>query len=1076
VEVGNVRRSLILPRMSAHRLVVGAAALTIAVTGMLASMLAVLDGQSLPQAVQNQVAGSDTAVALSGPVNSAEDAQYNATLPGQIKTTLHGVPTTFLHGLWSDPFRFTGQPVAPHGSSTQEIQAATFDDVTAHAVLVRGRWPAAPVRGKPIPAALPATAAALLHLAPGDTARFRDALTNTSVEFTITGLYRPVSLASQYWQLDTYVGLSGVDTSEGFSTYGPLTVQPAAFAAGGPLSVDYGSWLAEPDAARIPADQFSSIATNINALRSALANPPLLPALTVTSSLPAVLSDTAANLNVARSLLAICAILLALMAGAALLAVTRLLTGQREGETAMLIARGATRRQLARLTLTEATPLCTLAAAAGAAAGLWLARTLVHTTVPGSGTVGTAVVAGCAVAFGSLLIMLIPALSRVSPGAVRVRRGRQAAVAGISRAGADLALIVLAVLTCWQLRHYSAVSSGANATFGVDPVVVLAPALALTAGTITALRLLPAIGRAGDRLAARGRHLTSALASWQISRQPLRQGGAALLIILATATATLAYAQRESWTRSDHDQAAFQAGASTRITTGQPLTPAQAAGLATTPGIRAAMPETIYNYAAGNSDVLAIDTANAAQVVLQRPDQTPLPAPALFSKLSHITPAGLPLPGTGPDIQLTTTLGPASLHLTPATITITVEDAYGDIFQLAATLPFDGRMHTMTFPVTKAAYPLRITTVIVNYPLPASKPSTPATFTIGNVSGGPGTTALTGQALNALTDTTSAPDVTLALSNGSGMAGKYALPGAVARSVAGSTETATFSTGFGLAVNPDAPPLPVGGVLALVSTPPDYSAVIPGIATQSFITGSGVPVGGFVQANLDGLPVNIRIVAAVKTFPTVTNPAGALIINSTALDNLYTASAITPPPPSQWWLATTGPKPPASLPPGSTITSQATLTTALLTNPLSQLPQQALLGIAIAALLLAGTGFCVSIAAATQQRRPENALLAALGVPPRTAAAQLTLEKIMLSLPAAAAGLLLGTTLATLLVPAITLTTAGTTPIPPVQTSYGWTPTLTTALTLAILPVLAAALITIHRPDPATTLRTAEAA
>ena len=1090
-----MRRSLILPRMSAHRLVVGAAALTIAVTGMLASMLAVLDGQSLPQAVRSQVAGSNITLTLSGPVNSTQDKQYNATLPGQIKAALRGVPVTVLHGWWSDPFRFTGQPITPPGSNPQEIQAAAFDGVTAHAVLVRGTWPAAPVRGEPIPAALPATAAALLHLAPGDTARFRDALTSASVEFTITGLYRPASPASQYWQLDTYVGLSGVDTSEGFSTYGPLTVQPAAFAAGGPLAVDYGSWLAEPDAARIPADQFSTIAANINGLRDALANPPLLPALIVTTSLPAVLSATAANLNVARSLLAICAILLTLMAGAALLAVTRLLSGQREGETAMLIARGATRRQLARLALTEAAPLCATAAATGAAAGVWLARVLVHPPVPGSGrlagpalgsavgsTVGNAVVAGCAVAAGALLIMLRPALGQVMPGAARARRGRRATVAGISRAGTDLALIVLAVLTCWQLRHYSAVSAGANGTFGVDPVVVLAPALALAAGTVTALRLLPAIGRAGDHLAARGRYLTGALASWQISRQPLRQGGAALLIILATATATLAYAQRESWTRSGHDQAAFQTGANTRLTAGQPLTPAQVAALASAPGVRAAMPETVFNYAAGNSDVLAISTSDAARVVLERPDQTPLPAVTLFGKLSHVTPAGLALPGTGPDIQLTTSLGPASLHLTPATITVSVADAYGDIFPLAATLPFDGRTHTITLPLTKAAYPLRITTVIVNYTLPATASRTPATFTIGSVSGGPGTTPLTGSTLGTFAAATSSPEISsvvgsAATNAGPGMAGRYGFPGSAARSVTGSSESVRFSPGYGLASNGrGTPPSPVQGQLTLIDMPPASRSVVPGIATQSFLTSSGVPVGGFAQANLDGLPVNVHIVAAVNTFPTVTNPAGALIVNTTALDNLYTANATTPPPPGQWWLATSGAQLPPALPPGSTVTSQATLTSTLLTNPLSQVPQQALLGIAIAALLLAATGFCVSIAAALQQRRAETALLAALGVPPRTAATQLSLEKLMLSLPAATAGLLLGTALAALLVPAITLTAAGTTPTPPVQTSYGWTPTLGTALTLAILPVLAAALITIRRPDPAAGLRTAEAA
>ena len=78
----------------------------------------------------------------------------------------------------------------------------------------------------------------------------------------------------------------------------------------------------------------------------------------MTTGLPAVLSGTANNLDVARSLLAICAVLLFLLAAAALLAVARLLAGQREGESAMLVARGATRWQLVRLTAVEAAPLC----------------------------------------------------------------------------------------------------------------------------------------------------------------------------------------------------------------------------------------------------------------------------------------------------------------------------------------------------------------------------------------------------------------------------------------------------------------------------------------------------------------------------------------------------------------------------------------------------------------------------------------------------------------------------------------------------------------------------------------------
>ena len=82
----------------------------------------------------------------------------------------------------------------------------------------------------------------------------------------------------------------------------------------------------------------------------------------------------------------------------------------------------------------------------------------------------------------------------------------------------------------------------------------------------------------------------------------------------------------------------------------------------------------------------------------------------------------------------------------------------------------------------------------------------------------------------------------------------------------------------------------------------------------------------------------------------------------------------------------------------------------------------------------------------------------------------------MLSLPSALAGLALGVVLARLLVPAITLTSSATTPVPPVLIQFGWSQTLPLALAIAVLPVLGATLTVARRPDAAADLRTAEAA
>jgi hypothetical protein len=1083
------RRSLTLPRMGAHRLVVVAAALTTVVAAALATALAVFSSQALPRAVRHDLShASGTALAMSGSVPASQAAQYTALLPGMIRPALDGTPFTFYQAQWSDPLGFVpgALPATPASAGNQPIaEAAELGGITGQAALVSGRWPGPPARGQPIPAALPATAAALLHVSVGDVLRMQDRISKGYVRFVLTGLYRPRQVTSEYWDLDD-VALAGQSTSSDFTTYGPLTVQPAAFA--GALTVNSGSWLAQPQVASIPASQLTSVAANVGALQQALENAQSLNDLALTTNLPAVLEGTASNLDIARSLLAICAVLLGLLAAAALLAAARLLADQREGESAMLTARGATRWQLVALTAGEAIPLTVLASAAGAAAGVPLARLLAQT---GSVPFRAVWPAAAAVAVGALLIMLVPSLTTVTPGTARARRGRQAAVSGITRAGVDVALVILAVVAGWQLRHYSAVSAGASGSYGVDPVIVIAPALALAGGTVLALRLLPAGGKAGDRLAARGRRLTAALASWQISRQPIRQGGAALLIVLAVATGTLALAQRQSWTRSDHDQAAFGSGADVRVETSQPLSAAQTAALVGLPGVRHAMPVSVFPQPSGG-ETLAIGAGQAANVALLRADQSPLPEASLFRTILPGTPApGVALPGRPDEVQLTARLGPASLGLAPVLVTVSVEDAAGDVYQYdAGTLPADGRDHTLAVTLAGAAagtggaagqptalYPLRLTAISLDYTMPAARPRVPATFAVDSVSGGPGTAPVAGSALRSWLAAASSSELE-GVRQTSGTAGPSGPPGVSSSVAHGSAWAVAFGLGYGLASSgfPGTPPSTIQAQLAMAGTAP--VTALPGLATRSFLAASHARVGSIVQTDINGAIFSVKIVQAVSSFPTVSAGSSALILDLGGVQDQLASSALQAAQVTQWWLATSGMPPglAASLPPGSAVVSTQGVAAGLLSDPLSTVPQQGLLAVAVAAAVLAITGFCVSIAAGVRQRRAENALLAALGVPPRLAAGQLCLEKLMLSLPSAVAGLVLGGVLAELLVPAITLSPSATVPVPPVLIQFGWSQTLPLALAVAVLPVLAAALTITRRPDAAAALRAAEAA
>jgi hypothetical protein len=86
----------------------------------------------------------------------------------------------------------------------------------------------------------------------------------------------------------------------------------------------------------------------------------------------------------------------------------------------------------------------------------------------------------------------------------------------------------------------------------------------------------------------------------------------------------------------------------------------------------------------------------------------------------------------------------------------------------------------------------------------------------------------------------------------------------------------------------------------------------------------------------------------------------------------------------------------------------------------------------------------------------------------------LCLEELMLTVPAALAGLGVGIGLAHLIIPAITLTASATTPVPGVlvEVPLGWAALI--ALAVVVTPVMIAAIVLARRRDPAAELRAAE--
>ncbi len=1074
-------------RMTAHWVILAAAALTTLVAATVGAALAAFAGQALPQAVRHDlVVAPGTTVAAAGTFAGGNPAQTTAALRSSIAAGLGGVSFSFWQGTWSDPLGFLAGSVPAKPSSITagnipQLQAASLSGVTDHAVLVTGKWPgqSTAAAAGPIPAALPASTAALLKLRPGDVLRVQDRDTDALVTFVLTGLYAerqsPASVAS-YWQLNSVPAsgsVNGTGSASGYTTYGPLVVSPGVFP--GRLAEGSGTWVAQPDMAGFNVGDLHAISVE--------GGSSLLSSVTLTTNLPTVLADTGDDLAVARSLLGISALELLVLTVAALLAVARLLAGQREGETALLTARGATRRQLTRLTAAEVIPLSLVAALAGGAAGIWLAR-LLGSTLYGPGTPGggvpdggisvaaagtwlDALAAALGIAVLSIGALLYPVV-RPRRAAAPVQRGRRAVISRATGAGADLALVALAALACWQLRRYSAVSTPTGGQAAIDPVLVLAPALALAAGTVLTLRLLPAAARGVDRVSAAGRGLTSALAGWQFSRQPLRQGGAALLLVMAVGTGTLALAQHQSWTTSAADQAAYVTGGDAQVNLASPLPAGATTSVTGAAGVRAAMAVSVNQVTP--APVVAIDAAQAPKVALLRADQSSLPPAALLRSITPSSPPGGQLISGRPrSVQFTVALSRAPLGLVKAQFTVT--DATGAAFQLSSGLfPADGRPHVLTASLggAQAAYPLRLSQVTLSYTLPAKRLSAPVTLTVA------------GATPSTWTAVASSPELVSELSTDN-VYGPSGEPKVTGWQRAPGGATLTFTPGYGQwSPAPGSPTVvtgPVAGQVAL-SAPGPLPAAVPAIATRAFDSANNTGLGSIVQTTVSGITVPAKIVATASAFPTITGPG--LVVDLSALEAFLVSHDAAPVAVTQWWLATADGQVPASLaralPPGATITGSAALAAATVADPLSAAPQQALLAMTVAAALLAIFGFWVSIAANVRQRRAENAVLAALGVSQRSAAAQLFLEKLLLSVPAAALGLILGTVVARLLVPAVTLSPTAQTPVPSVITMLDLPQTIPLAVAVAVLPALAAALVVFRRPDPAVELRAAEAA
>ncbi len=1118
--MGGLGVSFLLRRARSSWLLLACVAVTVLLATGLAAVLWIFAGAVVPLGAQGILASSQgRVIGFSGEVDAGEAAADSDRIRAALGKAWPGVGFQLESALWAAPLELSS---AANSTTTSYIQPASLDGISAQATLTAGTWPGPPHPGRPVPVALPAAAASQLHVTLGSVLRGTPRSGGKPTSLQVTGLFRPTNPASTYWTLDL-LPISGINAQNyiiggpgpgpgsvriSSDSYGPAVVNPAAF--GGALTVSQGSWMVLPQAPAMARGNLEALNAGTSAAVSQLTV--LLPdGLAVTSSLPQLLAGIATTIVLTRSLFTIAALLLLLVAGAGLVLAARLLASLREEESALLRARGATRWQVVRPVLAEAVVLGAAAGLAGVLAGTHLTGALARLAdlriggYTGRGITSLAWLSALAVLVVCVAVMAWPALHTLTPDAARLRRGRQARLAGIAWAGGDLALLALAAVAVWELRGYSAVAHPATGSLGIDPVVALAPALALAGVALIPLRGLPLLARLADRATDQERRLAAPMVSWQIARRPIRQAGPVLLVVIATATTTLALAGYASWRQSTADQAAFAVGSDVRVDSAGPLPPSATGAITRAPGVTAATEASVASIGNGGQ-LIALDASTAGKTILLRPDLSSLPLTALWQRVTPRRLSGLALPGQPDRLEVLATLG-AGPHssaaevrnaLGPVTVTAWIQDAGGATYQIPANgdLLADGRPQSLVFRLSgprQASYPLRLLGLTLGpYTLPPYDPANPTSaptarltiqsLTVADTASGPfGRPFAHGDALAAWQGTgRSARVPTGPPSPYGGMPPSDGIPPLILgwHSAAGGARQLTFNTGHAPSVpvelSVSLPPGAATGQVAITAPPP--SQVVPAIATSGYLAANRLAIGSVTSVTVGGFAAAVQIVASVANFPTVFEPNRALIADLAEVNDLLAANQLAPVvmplPVTRWWLRTADgrvPRLPAGL--GVSVTSRASQQAALLGNPLLTAPRQALLAIGVAAVLLGVLGFSISVAASLRSRRTQSAVFAALGVGKKAQAGQLCLEQGALSLPAAAAGLLAGIGLAELMVPAITLTADSTAPFPRALVIVPLGPAVALALVTAAGPVAAAALSVLRRPDPAAQLR-----
>jgi hypothetical protein len=598
--------------------------------------------------------------------------------------------------------------------------------------------------------------------------------------------------------------------------------------------------------------------------------------------------------------------------------------------------------------------------------------------------------------------------------------------------------LALALLGWVQLRQYSTPLTQA----GIDPLLAVTPTLAVVAGAVLALRLLPPLTGLAERLVDRGRAVAATLGMWQAGRRP--QAGPVLLITLAVAASTVAWCLLDTSERSLADQADHAVGADVRLVESSRFAPAERWGqVADLPGVARSLPVWRDEERLGADGVptsmVALDAGAAAGVVRLRPDLADDGPAALFAGLVRARPAtpGIALPA-------------GTRHITGTADAGVLEAPTAAVRTYAVLTAAGGGHRRLQLAETRSGAPRRFDAA-----LPADLgPAVLVGFTAE-------TAAPAGSTVQwSLTDVDAGGPLALPtdsrwrgrdLTSGGGMPFDPIRSGltTTVRANAGSFFTQVVPVRFGVSAVP-------------ATEAAERDLAVPVVATPAALDVLHARVGDRTRVSLGQGEFDVVITGTVSAVPTT--GSAALLADLPSLATALFTRYGTVRDPQEWWLST---RPGGH---GEAAAAAAALRRVEVQDRLAVADRSgqdpygagaraALFAAAIGAILIAALTISVGLRANARRRAGEYAVLRAFGAGPRLLIRSLVAEQALLAGGGTLAGLAVGAAVAVAMAPLIILTPTATRPVPEPLVRVLSLPVAASAATLFLVAVALSALV-----------------